>query len=89
MVVAASMTVWFYHALSPAVAGHDDSYETYQQIMVQPGDTLWTISARLAQGTDQAEILEKILAYNDLETSDLEVGQILYVPVIPDASSGT
>lgn len=65
-----------------AVASDGSDPEMYQQIIVQPGDTLWEISSRLAQDTEQAVVLEQILNYNNLETSNLEVGQPLYVPIV-------
>lgn len=76
--------LWFHPPLKAAVAQEQNVSESYQQIVVQPGDTLWEISARLAQDTNQASVLDQIMAYNDLETSDLEVGQILYVPFVQD-----
>lgn len=72
---------WSKPAVPPAIAADDRQPATYQQIMIQPGDTLWGISSRVAQGSDQAMVLEHIVAYNDLDSSELEVGQTLYVPV--------
>lgn len=67
-----------------AVAADMYADETYQQIMVAPGDTLWEIAARLASAADQDHqvILDKIVVYNGLDSSALHVGQILYLPVI-------
>lgn len=67
--------------LSSAVASNQNGTGTYEQIVVQPGDTLWGISTRLSQDGDQAAILDKILTYNEIETSELEVGQVLFIPV--------
>jgi LysM repeat protein len=64
-----------------AVATENQLAETYQQIVVQPGDTLWGIAVRASQQTDHNETLDRIVAYNDLESSELEVGQTLYIPV--------
>lgn len=90
LLVVGSLTVagvltgvlWFGLPGSSAVASDGSEPEVYQQIIVQPGDTLWEISSRLAQDSEQAVVLEKILDYNSLETSNLEVGQPLYVPVV-------
>ena len=68
------------HPIAPAIAAENPQSDSYQQIVVQPGDTLWEISSRLAQGHDRARILEQIMTYNNLETSDLDVGQTLFVP---------
>lgn len=67
--------------LSSAVAADQNGTGTYERIVVQPGDTLWGISTRLSQDGDQAVIFNKILTYNDVETSELKVGQVLFIPV--------
>jgi len=67
--------------ISSAVAADGKEDVTPQQIVVQPGDTLWGISCRLSNGSNHAAVLDKILTYNQLETSELEVGQVLFVPV--------
>lgn len=77
-------TVWFQQPIAPAIAADEQSSGVYQMIVVQPGDTLWEISSRLAQNNDRAAVLEQIMTYNDLETSDLKIGQRLFVPVEQD-----
>lgn len=67
--------------VSPAMAAEGLQSDTYQQILVQPGDTLWDISSRISQGSDHSAVLEHIVIYNDLENSELQVGQTLFVPV--------
>lgn len=81
--LAIVLTVFgFQQPMAPAVAADDQAAGVYQKVVVQPGDTLWEISSRLAQDNDRALILERIMDYNSLETSDLEVGRTLYVPLI-------
>ena len=77
-------TVWFQQPIAPAIAADQQSADVYQMIVVQPGDTLWEISSRLAQNNDRAAVLEQIMTYNDLKTSDLKVGKRLFVPVEQD-----
>lgn len=72
---------WFQSPIPPAMAADQHQPGVYQKIVVQPGDTLWGISSRVAQGENQSAVLEQISTYNDLETSDLQVGQTLYIPV--------
>lgn len=74
-------TAWFRSAMPSAAASHDGGSDNYQQVMVQPGETLWEISSRISQDGDQAQILEEIVGYNNLDSSQLEVGRLLYVPV--------
>jgi|SRR5690625_342979 len=75
---------WSRPAMPPAVAVGNQEAETYREIVVQPGDTLWSISSRVAQGAEPAAVLDQIVTYNALTTSDLQVGQALYVPVYPE-----
>lgn len=74
--------IWPQPSLAPAAAVDHIGGEHYEQLIVQPGDTLWGISTRLSQGDDRAVILDKIVTYNDLESSDLEIGQTLYIPAV-------
>ena len=75
------VTVWFQKPIATATAADEQTAGVYQMIVVQPGDTLWEISSRVAQDNDRAAVLEQIMTYNDLETSDLRVGQTLFVPL--------
>ena len=82
IMVGVLLTVaWFQFPIPPAMAADQQQPDVYQKIMVQPGDTLWGISSRVAQGENQSDVLEQITTYNDLETSELQVGQTLYIPV--------
>lgn len=74
--------LWSQPSLAPAAAVDHIGGENYERIIVQPGDTLWGISIRLSHDDDQAVILDKIVTYNDLDSSDLEVGQMLYIPAV-------
>lgn len=74
---------WVQLVMPPAIAS-DHQIENYQEIVVQPGDTLWDIASRVSQGAERAKVLDEILVYNDLNSSDLEIGQTLYVPVAHD-----
>lgn len=81
MIVGTLLAVaWFQSPIPPAMAADHQEPGDYQKIVVQPGDTLWGISSRVAQAENQSEILEQIATYNDLETSELQVGQTLYIP---------
>lgn len=81
-VLAALITaaLWSQPSLAPAAAADHMDGENYEQIIVQPGDTLWGISARLSQHGEQGVVLEQIVQYNDLDSSKLDIGQVLHVP---------
>ena len=54
---------------------------TLTQITVQPGDTLWSVSRRLAPHRDPREVVDQLQRLNDLSTSELQVGQQLLLPL--------
>ncbi len=81
LLLAILFTVVWNQLAGPQAVATDDQPETYQQIVIQPGDTLWGIAVRVSQQTQQDKALDDIVAYNDLDSSELEVGQTLYIPV--------
>jgi Tfp pilus assembly protein FimV len=57
---------------SPTPAAHT--------IVVQPGDTLWSISQRVRPGADPRETIAWIRDANAVDPSGLQAGQSLVVP---------
>jgi uncharacterized protein YqhQ len=56
---------------------------TYQEVIVQPGDTLWELTVKSNQNADiQVQILvSEAMKYNNLPNTYIQPGQILYIPV--------
>lgn len=52
-----------------------------ERIVVQPGETLWTIAGAYADGGDIRETIDELEQLNALDTSMLYAGQELFVPV--------
>ncbi|MDO4888316.1 MAG: LysM peptidoglycan-binding domain-containing protein [Actinomycetaceae bacterium] len=50
------------------------------EVVVQSGDTIWSIASRLEGGPDTAAVVSDIVALNGLGSQDLDVGQTLLVP---------
>jgi nucleoid-associated protein YgaU len=48
-------------------------------VVVQPGDTLWTIAQRVAPDRDTRQVVDDLRRLNSLPTSDLQAGQRLLV----------
>ncbi|HEY5336188.1 MAG TPA: LysM peptidoglycan-binding domain-containing protein, partial [Mycobacteriales bacterium] len=48
--------------------------------VVQPGDTLWSIAARVAPGRDTRVVISQIRAVNHLSSASVQVGQRLVLP---------
>jgi LysM domain len=51
-----------------------------QRVIVQPGDTLWSIAQSAAPNADARTIVQEILQANRLTTASISAGQRLWVP---------
>jgi nucleoid-associated protein YgaU len=49
-------------------------------VVVQPGDTLWSIAGSLEGDDDVRGVVDAIQALNGLEGSDIAPGQVLILP---------
>ena len=52
-----------------------------QQTTVQPGESLWSVATRIAPDNDPREVIAQIRRLNDLQGSQLTIGQQLLLPV--------
>lgn len=52
----------------------------YPTVVVQPGDTLWTIANRIAPDRDPRAVIYQIREINGLAGAEIQVGQRLAVP---------
>jgi hypothetical protein len=53
---------------------------TLSHTVVQPGESLWAVANRIAPGHDPRAVIDQIADLNDLQTSELQAGQLLVVP---------
>lgn len=53
---------------------------TARQVIVQPGDSLWSIARSAAPNADARAIVQEILQANRLNTASITAGQRLWVP---------
>ena len=60
----------------PARAG----YQGLHQVVVQPGQTLWSIAAAAEPAADTRVVIQEIMAANALDGSAISAGQLLWVP---------
>jgi Tfp pilus assembly protein FimV len=51
-----------------------------RSVVVQPGDTLWTIAASVATGEDVRAVVDELREANDLQSTTLVPGQVLTLP---------
>lgn len=62
-----------------SVENLDSSAFTY--VVAQPGDSLWTLAARVAPDADTRDVIYEIQRLNNIPTSDIQVGQELAIPL--------
>ena len=78
--LAISLVSLFGIATASAKASNEASNSTTTQIVVAPGETLWTIAARVNPEIDPRAVIEDIKALNVIEGSEVYAGQVLLVP---------
>ena len=68
--------------VGPLLAGGSDDFRLagVQSVVVQPGDTLWSIAAGAAGTDDVREVVDRIQELNGLHDSVLIPGQVLELP---------
>ena len=49
-------------------------------VVVEPGDTLWSIATTVAEGDDVRVVVDRIQELNGLEGTDVAPGQVLLLP---------
>lgn len=54
--------------------------QPYPVIVVQPGDTLWTIAGRIAPDRDPRAVIHQIREINGLSGASIQAGERLAVP---------
>jgi nucleoid-associated protein YgaU len=68
--------------LGPLVAGGGDGLRLAGEssVVVQPGDTLWSIASAVDGGADVRAVIDEIQALNGLRGAELVPGQTLVLP---------
>ena len=54
----------------------------YVQVVVTPGESLWSIAALVAGEGDIASVVSEIVEVNQLKSADVSAGSKLLVPVL-------
>jgi nucleoid-associated protein YgaU len=55
-------------------------YQGMHQVVVQSGQTLWSIATKAEPTADPRIVIGQIMAANALQGSDISAGQLLWVP---------
>jgi nucleoid-associated protein YgaU len=66
--------------LGMAVAAHGGTTTSYSTVVVQPGDTLWSIAAQHYPRDDVRDRVQDIEAANGLQGPQIEAGETLRLP---------
>jgi nucleoid-associated protein YgaU len=67
-----------------AGAGTADSVgdpTSFIEVTVAPGDTLWSLATRMADGGDVRALVDEIASVNSLATAELQAGQKVRIPL--------
>lgn len=51
------------------------------QVTVAPGDTLWSLASRMADGGDVRSLVDEIASVNSLATAEVQAGQKIRIPL--------
>jgi hypothetical protein len=82
--VFAAALIWLAAAGGAAATGSGVSPTVYEkqmsQVVVRPGDTLWSIGARAEPQADPRIVIQQISDINALPGPEIAVGQRLWVP---------
>lgn len=55
-------------------------YQGMHQVVVQPGQTLWSIAAKADPSADPRDVVQEIMSTNALGSPSITAGQLLWVP---------
>lgn len=66
---------------SDQVSGEKGASTSFVQVTVAPGDTLWSLATRLADGGDVRALVDEIASVNSLATAEVQAGQKLRIPL--------
>jgi hypothetical protein len=54
---------------------------SFIEVTVAPGDTLWSLAARMADGADVRAMVDEISTVNSLASAELQAGQKVRIPL--------
>ena len=71
---------WAGDSGAPGAQGAAVATQQGRTVVVQPGDTLWSIASRFAPGADPRVTVQRIVDLNKLRSVGVEAGQQLVLP---------
>jgi LysM repeat protein len=61
-------------------AGPGAAHRGLSQVVVQPGQTLWSIARRAEPAADPRGVVQQIIEVNAMGSPTIQAGQLLWVP---------
>jgi Tfp pilus assembly protein FimV len=55
-------------------------YQGMHEIVVRPGQTLWSIASAAEPGADPRDVVQQIMTANAMTATTITAGQLLWVP---------
>lgn len=81
LIAAAAAFGAFSLVSDPAVSTSQEHHGQHEQVVVEPGQSLWDIAGTIASNDDPRDVIAEIVDLNALESSgSIQAGQLLYVP---------
>ena len=60
-----------------------DKQSKYVEVVLTPGESLWSLAAMLADNAQIAAVVADIVEVNRLKSPELQAGQKIYIPTRP------
>ncbi len=79
MCITAVLVMAMVFALRSSASGL--TADSYKEIVVCPGDTLWGIAKEYRPGEHTQKVIYEIMNYNNMEMTDIFPGQKLKIPL--------
>ncbi|MBP1327561.1 hypothetical protein JOF28_002793 [Leucobacter exalbidus] len=78
---AASLALIASLSAAPAIAANEGSGATFGYVVAAPGASLWQLATELDPSMDPRDLVAEIVHLNQLQGSDVVVGQSIAVPL--------
>ena len=84
LTAAVVVLIWLAAAGGAAASDHGSpasgAYQGLTQVVVRPGQTLWSIAAAAEPSADPRVVIQQIIEANALSGATIQAGQLLWVP---------
>jgi LysM domain len=84
VIAAAALLVSLAAAGGAQAANHGQpgsgGYQGMHEIVVRPGQTLWSIASKAEPAADPRVVVQQIMSVNAMTSTDISAGQLLWVP---------